>query len=240
MKTFLIGLLRFAIGLALLFVAAGLVWTLSVVPLGGVDRENVAWPALIGFGGGVLFFTLVSRVLVLYVFGHELTHWFAAKLFLRETGDVEVGSSGGSVAVQKPNIWITLAPYFIPFYTLVWIGIFGIFHFAYGSPPPPLALKVVYAGIGLTYAFHVTLTAYSLLREQADLRAHGQFMSLALILCTNVLLLTAGLLTVSHRWNEGSQVFVRRLGLEWQGLATATAWTTEQATALAHWVGGFF
>ena len=240
MKDFLRAIVRFIVGLALLFIAAALVWTLCVLPLGSVDRENVAWPALIGFGGGVLFFTLVSRILVLYVFGHELTHWFTAKLFLRDTGDVEVGSSGGSVAIQKPNLWITLAPYFVPFYTLVWIGIFGIYRFAYGFPPPALALKIVYAGIGVTYAFHVTLTVYSLLREQTDLRQHGQFMSLALILCVNILVLTAGLLTVSHRWTQGAQIFVKRVGFEWQGVANAATWSSEHAVALARWVHGLF
>ena len=240
MKDFLLAIVRFIVGLALLFIAAALVWTLCVLPLGNVSRENVAWPALIGFGCGVLFFTLVSRILVLYVFGHELTHWFAAKLFLRDTGDVEVGSSGGSVAIQKPNLWITLAPYFVPFYTLVWIGIFGIYRFAYGYPPPAMALKIVYAGIGITYAFHVTLTVYSLLREQTDLRHHGQFMSLALILCVNILVLTAGLLTVSHRWTQGSQFFVKRVGLEWQGVANASHWVAEQSTALFAWGRNLF
>lgn len=240
MKTVVVALLRFVAGLALLFLAAALLWTLCVLPMGNVSRENVAWPAFLGFGCGLLFFTLVSRVLVLYVFGHELTHLFAAKVFFRDTGDVEVGSSGGSVAVQQPNIWITLAPYFVPFYTLVWIGIFGIYRFAYGYPPPALALKVVFAGIGVTYAFHVALTVYSLLREQTDLRQHGQFMSLAMILCVNILILTAGLLTVSHRWTEGSQIFVKHLGFEWQGVASATTWSADQATALGRWVHGLF
>lgn len=231
MPKILLALLRATLALILLFLTAGLIWTLVVLPL-HVDASTVGWPALLGFLAGVIFFTLVSRVLVVYVFGHELTHWFAAKFFLRETGDLQVGTKGGSVAVAKPNIWITLAPYFVPFYTLIWIGIYGLYRFAYGQAPPAAVLRVAYGGIGFTYAFHVVLTIYSLTREQADLRAHGPFLSLSLILFFNTLILAAGLLTVSNAWGRGVEAFLRHLGFEYQALLRIAQWLWEALSDL--------
>ncbi len=236
MKKWLVQLMRAAMGLVLLFLTAGLVWTMAALHLyQKLPWETMAFPAVGGFLGGLLFFTLVSRVLVVYVFGHELTHWFAAKLFLRETGDVTIGSKGGSVAVQKPNIWITLAPYFIPFYTLLWVLVYGIFRFGYGEPNS-LVLKILYSGIGFTYAFHVVLTVHSLLREQADLKANGGFLSTSLILFFNVLLLAVGLLTATGQWRHGADQFVNKLGLEYRGVAGAVEWTWEKVMSLAAWI----
>jgi hypothetical protein len=237
-KKFFVGLLRFLLAVVLLFFTAALLWTLVSLPV-KLNFENVLLPALIGFLGGLAFFILVSRLLVLYVFGHELTHWFAAKFFLRETGDMKVGSTGGSVAVQKPNIWITLAPYFIPFYTLVWLGVYGIFRFGYG-PPNNVVLRILYSGIGLTYAFHVVLTVHSLLREQSDLKQHGRVLSLILILFCNTLLLLAGLLTVTHQWPEGMRGLSRRVGLEWDGVASGAMWLLNRAADGVDWVRGKF
>ncbi len=226
MNRFLRGLLQFIIVLALLYLTGATVWTLLRIPL-QLNQQSELIPAAIGFGGGILFFLLVSRVLVLYVFGHELTHWVTAKLFMRDTGDMNIGTSGGNVAVQSPNIWITLAPYFVPFYTLLWIGVYGIFRFGYG-PPNDTVLKILFAGIGLTYAFHVVLTAHSLVREQSDLRQHGYVLSLTLILCINVMLLAVGLISVNHQWRAGVDRFLACMNLELDGTVTGARWCWEQ------------
>ncbi|MFA5206139.1 MAG: hypothetical protein WC708_17215 [Lentisphaeria bacterium] len=223
MKSLLRILLHLVLSMALWFACGAMVWTLCILPW-DLDAGTVVWPGLLGFAAGVLFFTLASKMLVLYVFGHELTHWFVAKLFLRETGDVRVATTGGSVAVQKPNIWISLAPYFIPFYALLWLGCYGIFRFGYG-PPTPMVLRLVSTGIGLTYAFHVVLTVHSLLREQSDLRQHGYLLSLSLILFFNLLLVGAGLLTVSHQWQAGGEVLMGRAQVEGHGVSSAASWS---------------
>lgn len=238
MKKFFVTLMRILTGTLLLFLTAGMIWTLAVLHL-RFSMETVVIPAAAAFIGGLLFFTLVNRVLVLYVFGHELTHWFAAKFFLRETGDMKVGTKGGSVAVQKPNIWITLAPYFIPFYTIIWLLVYGIFRFGYGAPNS-LVLKILFAGIGLTYAFHVVLTIHSLLQEQADLKQHGRYLSISLILFFNVLLLGAGLLTAAGEWRHGADLFTEKLGLEYRGVTAAGEWLYDQVMSAYAWIQSTF
>ena len=224
-KRLLLGALHLVLSAALWFVCAAVVWTLCLLHW-HLDTATLVWPAFLSFLGGVLFFTLASKLLVLYVFGHELTHWFMAKLFWRETGDVRVATTGGSVAVQKPNIWIALAPYFIPFYTLLWLACFGIFRFGYG-PPNATVLCIVSTGVGITYAFHVVLTLHSLLREQSDLRQHGYLLSLSLILFFNLTLLAAGLLTIGHQWGAGWEVLTGRVHVEGREVTSAAMWSWE-------------
>ncbi|MFA4943566.1 MAG: hypothetical protein WC789_02560 [Lentisphaeria bacterium] len=237
MKKWLVNFLRTLAGLLLLFLTAGLLWTLAALPK-PYSLENQLLPFLLSFAAGGVWFTFVSRLQVFYVFGHELTHWFAAKLFLRHTGDLKVSTKGGSVAVQNPNLWITLAPYFVPFYTLAWLLVYAIFRFAYG-PPTALVQKLLFAGCGLTFAFHAVLTVQSLLQEQADLKAHGRFPSLALILFFNTLFVSAGMLTVGGQWRAGADLYVNRLGLEWRGVAGAVEWLYEAGLATAGWLQGW-
>lgn len=239
MKSFFFAVLKLLLSLCLLFLTVGLLWTLYLLPL-DLDKPNIVWPFLVGLAGGVVFFTLVSRVLFLYVFGHELTHWFVAKLFLRKTDGMRVESRGGSVAVQQPNIWIILAPYFVPFYSLLWILIYGVFRFGYGAPAPPTMSKIFYAGLGITYAFHVVCTIHSLLREQSDVQLHGYFLSMSLVICTNVLLVACALLSITGQWQEGWTVLWRRLGLEWGGIGLVGGWLYERLADLGDWVCGFF
>lgn len=239
MKKFFVAILKFLVALLLLFITAGLLWTLYRLPM-PLDRANIVWPFLGGLGGGLLFFVLIARVLVLYVFGHELTHWLAAKLFMRETGDIEAGTRGGNVEIMHPNIWITLAPYFIPFYTVLWIILYGIFRYGYGAPPPPTMMRIFYAGVGITYAFHVVCTLHSLMREQSDLRQHGHFLSLSLIAFCNTVIVAVGLLTVTRQWAQGWDLLGRRLSGEWHGLARLGDWLYRHLGDLGDWLRGLF
>lgn len=239
MKKVLTVLWHAAAVFALSFLTVGVLWTLVLMPV-QLDKPSIVWPFLVGFGVGVVFFILVSRVQVMYVFGHELTHWVVAKLFMRDTGEMKVSTSGGSVAIQQPNIWITLAPYFVPLYTLLWLLAYAIFRYGYGQPPPLQMLRIFYGGIGLTYAFHVVMTYYSLQREQTDLRQHGYLLSLSLVLCFNAIVLACGMLTVSGQWTDASNTLQHRLGVEWNGVAAAYAWFYSLLADLGDWVRGLW
>lgn len=158
-------------------------------------------PFAAGFGAGVLCFSLFLRFNRLYVFGHELTHFLIAKLFSRRTGRFRIGSSGGSVAIERPNIWITLAPYFIPIYALIWTGIYGLCQFFIGSLPA-WTTTAFPIGLGVTYSHHIILTLRALRTEQSDLRRHGRLLSLSVILFCNILLLFSGTATATSAWEE--------------------------------------
>jgi len=216
-KRILIAVVRFVLALALLFLTVGLVWTLFALPM-PLDRNVAFWPAVLGFAIGLALFTVGSRFLTLYVFGHELTHWLVAKCFLRETGKFSVGSSGGSVAVERPNVWIVLAPYFVPVYTLIWIAAYGVYRI-WAKQPDMSVLQVFYGGVGFTYAFHTVLTGHSVSREQKDLRLYGRFFSLALILFCNAGLLFGALLAAGREWRSGISLLFLNLEAEWLLLA---------------------
>lgn len=206
--------LRWVLTPVLLFVAVALVRAGAVLPF-TLDTANTAAPVVVGFAIGLVVFGAGWQCLGLYVLGHELTHWFAAKLFLRQTGRMSVGSAGGSVAVERPNVWIVLAPYCVPLYALVWTGLYGAWCFWQG-PPGEWPVRIFNLGLGLAYGFHVVLTVYALRLGQADLRVYGRVFSLALIVFCNLALLFAALVTAQRQWPAAVQVLGATLAGQWR------------------------
>ena len=170
--------------------------------LPGMTRNS----GMAALGGGLLFgivlFGWVVRLPGVYVFGHELTHWFAALVFRRRTRGFQAGTRGGGVVVERPNIWITLAPYFVPIYTLLWIGLYGFYCLLRGGPPPGAAV-LVYGGTGLTYAFHVVWTARALRMGQSDLQRYGVLFSLLVIFACNLAFMYVGVVVVTGGYRAG-------------------------------------
>ncbi len=203
-------LFRWLVGLLLLWATILCFTTLIRLPL-ELNPRRVVLPLAAGFAAGLVFFTFVARLSFLYVAGHEITHWLTAKFFLRETGPVEVGARTGSVAVERPNIWIVLAPYFVPLYAVVWIGAYGVLQMLWAAAPG-WTVTVFNVGLGVAYAFHVYMTIYALLRAQSDLQAHGAFLSLSLILFCNVALLLGCVVVATSQWSRGWST----LRAEWQ------------------------
>jgi len=209
--SFLRYVVRALAGCALLFLTVICMATIAQIPL-AFDEHSIVIPLACGFAGGLVFFTFVNRLPFLYVCGHELTHWIAAKFFLRETGRLEINGTGGHVQVERPNVWIVLAPYFVPVYSVVWTGIYGVVLMCWSGAPAWVTVAFN-AGLGITYAFHVRMTVYALSRAQTDLRMHGFFLSISLILCFNALLVLGCLIVASGQWGRGG-------GLFWDNLTT--------------------
>lgn len=225
-KRVAIALLRIVLGMILLFATGAMAWTLLLLP-GPLRGRPAAAAAAVGFGLSALLFGIGFRLVPLYVLGHELTHWFAAKCFLRRTGPLRVNGGSGSVAIERPNVWIVLAPYFVPLYTLLWIGLYGVYQFWLGAPGPG-AQTIFYAGLGLTYAFHLLFTIHALRRAQSDLRAYGRFFSLAMIAFCNVALVLVAALIAGGQWSGGRHLLGRHLVMQWRALA----WLVERVGAL--------
>jgi hypothetical protein len=57
--------------------------------------------------------------------------------------------------------------------------------------------RLLYAVIGVTWAFHFTFTCWMITKDQSDLRQHGRLFSLAVIYLMNLLLLSAMLIIAS-------------------------------------------
>jgi hypothetical protein len=141
----------------------------------------------------IAFFGL-PRPILLYVFGHELTHALWVWLMGGRVSRFRVGRDGGHVVTSKANFWIALAPYFFPIYSILAIGVYGALSLflnmqSYG--------RLLYAVIGATWAFHFTFTCWMIPKNQTDLSDQGTFFSLVLIYLMNLLLLSVMLILAS-------------------------------------------
>lgn len=145
------------------------------------------------FAGLVAFLVVwmtMRNPIRLYVLGHELTHAVWGLAFGARVSDLKVGKSGGSVRLTKSNVWITLAPYFFPFWTMVVVGIAllvrAVMHFTHPGEPFPLPWLWMFA-IGFTWCFHACFTIKSLMQTQPDVQEYGRVFSWTLILICNIL-----------------------------------------------------
>jgi hypothetical protein len=141
----------------------------------------------------IIFFGL-PRPIVLYVFGHELTHAIWVWLMGGRVSRFRVGRDGGHILTNRTNFWIALAPYFFPFYSILAIAIYGVLSIFYNMQPYG---RLLYAVIGATWAFHLTFTCWMIPKSQSDLRDHGTFFSLVMIYLMNLALLCVMLVIAS-------------------------------------------
>jgi hypothetical protein len=142
----------------------------------------------------IAFFGL-PRPILIYVFGHEATHALWVWLMGGRVSRFRVGSDGGHVVTTKANFWIALAPYFFPIYSILTIAIYGGLSLFLNMQPYG---RVLYAVIGITWAFHLTFTCWMIPKNQTDLTDQGTFFSLVVIYLMNLLLLSVMLVLASR------------------------------------------
>ena len=225
--------LKFLIALLLLPLLAGEVWTLVDLAWrsapAGQWRESWFVSLGAGFAAWLLIFALLPRTMWLYVLGHEFTHALAAMLAGGKVTAFHVTSKGGHVLTDKVNWWIALSPYFVPIYALIWIALWitvDFYHSLRDWQP------VLYFGIGLFWAFHLTFTASMAHRKQTDLANEGVFFSFVIILLINLL---AFLLLLSLLIHHGPIGAARLLvahtehAYGWTGHELAAGWGRARA-----------
>jgi len=152
---------------------------------------------------------LQTKFLYLYVLGHELTHAVFVLLFRGKVMSFHVSSTGGYITTNKSNLLISLSPYFVPFWAVIFAGLFGLArHFTgFSANWDP----VLYGGLGITWTFHMIWTVWMIPRDQPDLKENGTFFSLVVIYLANLLVLI-GLLCVAADtpWQD-----FKEFGREW-------------------------
>ena len=141
----------------------------------------------------IAFFGL-PRPLLIYVFGHELTHALWVLLMGGRVSQFKVGREGGHIVTDRNNFWIALAPYFFPLYSIIALGIYGLGSLFLDVQPYG---RLLYAFIGVTWAFHFTFTCWMIPKSQPDLVDHGTFFSLVVIYLMNLILLSVLLVVAS-------------------------------------------
>ncbi len=143
----------------------------------------------------ITFFGL-PRPVVIYVFGHELTHAVWVWAMGGRVSKFKVGADGGHIVTNKHNFWIALAPYFFPLYSMLVILGYGIAGF-FIHEMHPWHRWLLYGAIGATWAFHISFTLWMIPKGQTDLSYHGNFFSLVVIYLMNLLVLTIFLMAAS-------------------------------------------
>jgi hypothetical protein len=192
---------RLTMGVALLPWCVGASWALLGV-LRATGSAATFWVSSLGGAAswGVLFF-LLPKPMWLYVVGHELTHAVWAWMFGGRVKSLRASARGGQVVVTRSNTLIILAPYFFPLYAVLWALVWLAFSWTMDSDR---YLPWFHYGLGLTYAFHVTLTAYILRIRQPDIAAEGWFVSAVVIWLGNVLVLLLTLPLLTQRVTLGT------------------------------------
>jgi hypothetical protein len=147
----------------------------------------------------IAFFGLPKPVLV-YVFGHELTHALWVWIMGGRVSKFRVSREGGHIITDRNNFWIALAPYFFPIYSILAIGLYGLTSLFLNVQPYG---RLLYAAIGVTWAFHLTFSVWMIGKNQSDLRDQGTFFSLVVIYLMNLLLLCVMLVLAASQITLG-------------------------------------
>lgn len=216
--------------MALLPLVAAEVWTL--IDLAWISAPAGEWRStwFVSFGCGfatwLVIFFLLPRTMWLYVLGHEFTHALAAMLAGGKVSAFHVTSKGGHVMTDRVNWWIALSPYFVPIYALIWMALWLTVDFYHPLKPWQ---PILYFGIGLFWAFHLTFTVSMLHRRQTDLSGEGFVFSAVIILLTNLLFV---LLLLSFLTHDGIVGATRLLG--WR-VGQSYGWTLHEVGCGAQW-----
>lgn len=175
------------------FLGLPLVWVLIKCFLEAlaIDTLNSPFftPGRLGFVGGFCTMTLLyvwkgAAFQVVYVFAHEMTHAVAGLLCFAKVHQVSVRTTGGFVQLSKSNLFITLAPYCLPFYLIIAVMVYGIVHHYWPNAIPFAVWATLF---GFFTAFHVWYTANALFAvSQPDTHEYGRFFSWWLILVMNL------------------------------------------------------
>jgi len=194
--------------------------------------NSALWAFIAGYALWLTVFVFLPKPMRTYVLGHELTHALWALLMGARVGGLRVKKTGGQVRTSKTNWFIVLAPYFFPFYAMLFIGGFVLVQAIWDVAAYQWVLFFL---VGLGWSFHLTFTLMMLLTvEQPDVKSQGVIFSVVVIYCMNLLtmLVTATALSrtatfaMLGRWLGGDFVAVY-------------GWTLDKLAALCHYAAAF-
>lgn len=139
------------------------------------------------FGLGALLWLItffgLPKPVIIYIFGHELTHALWVWLMGGRVSRIAVTSEGGHILADKKNVLISLAPYFFPLYTGIVLVSWAFWGAFFDLEP---YRRWLFGLVGATWCFHLTFTCWMIPQEQPDLLDHGSFFSLIVIYLFNV------------------------------------------------------
>ena len=206
---------KLILAILLLPVCIGAAHALLLVLRASGSAELIWVPFLAGAACWLVVYLLLPKPMLLYVFGHELTHALWTWLFGGKVKKFKASSKGGHVIVTRNNFVIALAPYFFPLYAVLVVLAFLIGHWIWNWQH---YLPWFHLFLGAAYAFHVTLTWHILKHNQSDIIEQGYLFSSVVIFLGNISILLIGI----------------PLLIEKIGIATAFTWWFDCTARFLH------
>jgi len=140
----------------------------------------------IGFLVFLLFFFLFGAPVKSYILEHELSHVLFALMSGVKVKDVSLKSDRAWVKTERVTIFIALAPYSLPLYTLILIILYKLISIIYKNR---VLLIIVYFLLGISLSFHIVATIHYIQLDQPDMKRYGYFSSLVLIFTWSLIIL---------------------------------------------------
>jgi hypothetical protein len=153
------------------------------------------WFFALGIVLWAIVFAGLPRPLLIYVFGHELTHAIWVWLLGGRVSRFNISRTGGYIVSDTSHFLVSLAPYFFPIYSVLVFLLYGSAGLFVDFEP---YRRWFFAAVGFTWAFHVTFTIWMLWNGQTDLVEHGTFFSMMIIYLMNFIVLSAMLIVASR------------------------------------------
>jgi len=225
-------LLKLLIGLLLLPACAALTMTawrqaLQVSFSPHAMSSSALWAFVGGYALWLVVFAVLPKPMRTYVLGHELTHAVWALMMGARVSGFKVRKTGGQVRTSKTNWFIALAPYFFPFYAMLFMIVFFL---ACAIWDLAAYLWVLFVLVGLGWSFHITFTLMMLLTvKQPDVQSQGVVFSAVVIYGMNLLIMALTMAALTRAVTFG--LLARSLGGD---LGTAYGWTLDKLSALWH------
>ncbi len=160
--------------------------------------------------GGVtyLLIHLLRKPEGIYIWNHELSHLFMAKIFFRKVSGFHITEKkGGKVVIDRSNCFIDLAPYYFFPFILFFTALALLFEMANFKEIVPF----YYFLFGFLFSMMGVFTADSFLKRQDDIVKNGFLFSFALILFFITLSVSLYLLPGT----EGKIAFLKGLSHRW-------------------------
>ena len=181
---------KLILAILLLPVCVGAAWALLLVLRASGSAELIWVPFVAGAACWLVVYLLLPKPMLLYVFGHELTHALWTWLFGGKVKKFKASRRGGHVVVTRNNFIIALAPYFFPLYAVAVMVVFWLCHWFWNWRHYLVWFHLL---LGAAYGFHVTLTWHILKSEQSDISDQGYLFSAVVIFLGNVGVLLIGI-----------------------------------------------
>lgn len=121
-----------------------------------------------------------------YILGHEVMHVIATWISKGRVRSFKVSSKGGEITATKSNLFIALAPYFFPFYTIMVAAIFSIASLVIKTKLPYSSFLFL---VGFTLSFHLVFTINFLKTKQSDFLHGGYLFSICLVYIVNLIII---------------------------------------------------